>query len=554
MKVEIKGDRATVHTRPTPKLLAVLPSLEGQRRWLKAGGLSIAASGHNLDLLRSAFPDIDIESDSKGVCAAAEEFDEGLPPYEPKTAPYPHQVAALEKCRTKASFALFLEQGVGKSKVAIDRAGELHAEGRITGVLVVAKKGVHRQWIESQVPEHMGCEWRGHYWETPKVVPASSDDGQGLDWFAINFDGAKTPKGKAACLDFIDRHKGKVLIIADETQEIKNSRSARHKAMEELKRASASPYRLALTGTPIAKDLTDEWAQLKWLDERILGQRYVSAFRNEYCIMGGFEGRVVVGHKNIERFREKVDPFTFRATKDEIGILPKAYRRWDFSLTRDQKRAIVQIKQDLSYQLQTGEISSVANAAVAMSKVQQISNGFFTDEDGRRHQLMPPAKNPRLGALLECLAAYDGKAIVWARFREDIRLIAEALKAEGITFAEYHGGTPDKERAAAVESFLAPDGVRIFLSNPQAGGTGLNLQGGCNHAIYYSNGFNAIDRWQSEDRIHRIGTNGNVVYTDLACKGAIDYHILSNLKRKKGISDLALGDIAAWAKQEEEEL
>lgn len=552
IRVDITGDRATVHSRPTPRLLAILPRLEGQRKWLKAGGLSIAASGHNLDVLRSAFPGVCVERPGDGAVGAISEFDVGLPSYEPRTPPYPHQSAALEKARTKPAFAMFMEQGTGKTKVAIDRAGELYSEGKITGVLVVAKKGVHRQWIESQVPEHIGCDWKGSYWEASKIVPASAGSDCGLDWFAINFDGAKTPKGKSACLEFIDCHKGKLLIVADETQEIKNAHSARHKAMEELKRASASPYRMALTGTPIAKDLTDEWAQLKWLNEDILGQRYVSAFRNEYCLMGGFEGRVVVGHKNLERFRERVDPFTFRATKDELGILPKAYRKWVFSLSKAQKAAIIEIKQDLRYKLQTGEISTVANAAVAMTKVQQISNGFFVDEDGTHHLLMAPDKNPRLLAMLECLDAYEGKTIIWARFREDIRLIAKTLEAAGIGFAEYHGGTKDKDRTSAVESFLDPEGVRVFLSNPQAGGTGLNLQGGCNHAIYYSNGFNAIDRWQSEDRIHRIGTNGAVNYTDIVCKGAIDHHILSNLKRKKGISDLALGDIIAWAEQEEE--
>ena len=551
MRVEMTGERATVHARPTPKLLAILPSLEGQRKWLKGGGLSIAASEHNLDVLRSVFPDLCVER-PVAVAGAAEFFDEGLAPYTPKTKPYPHQNSALDKARTKSTFALFMEQGTGKTKVAIDRAGELYCSGRITGVLVVAKKGVHRQWIESQLPEHIGCDWKGHYWEAPNVRPASSDTGCGLQWFAINFDGAKTPKGKAACLEFADLHKGKLLIIADETQEIKNARSARHKAMEELKAASASPYRMALTGTPIAKDLTDEWAQLKWLNESILGQRYITAFRNEYCLMGGYEGRVVVGHKNIERFRERVDPFTFRATKDDLGILPKAYRKWAFSLLPAQKQAIAEIKQDLRLKLQSGDISTVANAAVAMTKVQQVSNGFFVDEDGAHHMVIPPARNPRLLALEECLDAYEGKTIIWARFRADIKMIAEMLGSAGTSFVEYHGGTPDKERAAAVESFLDPAGARIFLSNPQAGGTGLNLQGGCNHAIYYSNGFNAIDRWQSEDRIHRIGTNGVVAYTDLVCKGAIDHQILSNLKRKKGISDLALGDIVAWAQSEEE--
>lgn len=542
MRVTIKGKRAVVHTRATPKVLAILPRLEGKRSWLKKGGISITASKHNIDLLRESFGDLEIEGkDSEDVPS---EFDV-TSEYKPKTVPYEHQKRALEKMRSKAAFALFMEQGTGKTKVAIDRAGELWSSGAITGVLVVSKKGVHRQWIESEVPAHFGGEsWEGFAWKGNKwFLPDSIRLPGALKWFSINFDALRTPVGKRACMEFVWHHKGKVLIVADETQEIKNHRSQRHKALQEITKASGSPYRLALTGTPISKDLTDEWAQLKWLNEDILGIRYVSAFRNEYCIMGGYEGRVVVGHRNVDRFKAKVDPHSFRATKEEIGILPKGYRRWTFELTSKQKKAMIDIRRELEHELETGEIVSASNAAVAMSKIQQVSNGFMIDEDGEVHTLVPPEKNPRVLAMMEYLEAYQGKVVIWARFRRDIATIATALEGAGISHVEYHGGTSDSEREKAVQSFLDPGGARVFLSNPQAGGTGLNLQGLCSNALYYSNSYNAIERWQSEDRIHRIGTNGSVVYTDLVAKGSIDAAILNNLRRKKGISELALGDI-----------
>lgn len=541
MRITKKKERATVHTRATPKMLAVLPMIEGQRTWLTGGGLSIAATQHNFSILREAFGTIEIEvGETKEVLDAFDQPSE----YSFKTKPYPHQIEALKRMEDRAAFALFMEQGTGKTKVAIDRAGDLWSRGLITGVLVVAKKGVHRQWIESEVPAHFGGEWHGEFWPCRKMrLPDSVRTVGALKFFSINFDGAKTPKGKEACLEFVYHHKGRVLIVADETQEIKSHRSHRHKALEEIKKASCSPYRLALTGTPIAKDLTDEWSQLRWVNEDILGIRYISAFRNEYCIMGGFEGRVVIGHRNVERFKEKVDPHSFRATKDQLGILPKGYKRWTFDLHPKQKEAIKNIRKELEHQIDTGEIISAANAAVAMTKIQQASNGFMIDEDGEVHTLLPPDKNPRLLALMEYLEAYQGKTIIWARFRRDIAMIANALDEAGITFVEYHGGTSDNERAEGVKSFLDLGGARVFLSNPQAGGTGLNLQGLCSQAIYYSNSYNAVDRWQSEDRIHRIGTTGSVVYTDLVAKGSIDAAILTNLSRKKGISELALGDI-----------
>ena len=74
-------------------------------------------------------------------------------------------------------------------------------------------------------------------------------------------------------------------------------------------------------------------------------------------------------------------------------------------------------------------------------------------------------------------------------------------------------------------------------------GEGLNLQGLCHRAIYYSNSENSIARWQSEDRIHRIGIHKACTYTDIIAKGSRDAHILANLKKKKDLSQYVLGDI-----------
>ena len=540
MKITLAGDRAILEARPTPALLNVLPQLEGPRRWLKAGGLSLTPSEHNLALLGAALPGVVVLRPTE----AAQEWDlapeAGGRSFRPLTPPYAHQARALEAARLQRRFALFMEQGTGKTLVAIIRAGELWAQGAIDAVLVVAKNGVHKQWLLSQVPEHFGGDWCGTLYVAGKrPLPLGGADG--LKWFSINFDALKSKAGWSAAEAFCKRHHGRIMIIADETQEIKNSKSARFKAMMKIKQSSGAQHRMILTGTPIAKDMTDEWAQLKWLDESIIGIRYISAFRNEYCLMGGFEGKAVVGHKNVERFRERVGPFLFRATKDELDIPPKIYRRWRFDLEPKQKALLSEVRKEFFALLESGQEVSAATAAVSVIRAQQISNGFVVDDDGATTSIIPPDRNPRLIALREALSSFEGPAIVWCRCREDIRLVAETFKDFGVV--QYHGGTPDSERADAVQSWLAEGGPRLFVSNPQAGGTGLNLQGRCLHAIYYSNGYNAIDRWQSEDRIHRIGTKGAVTYYDLMARGGIDAGILSNLKRKGQISSLALGDI-----------
>ena len=286
MLLTIDGDQATLHTRMTPLIMLALPRIEGHRRWLKGGGLRLEATKHNIEVLRESGVDLEISDPKDGQGAAFSDSPVGSAPYKWRTKPFDHQTAALEKCGAQKHFALFMEQGTGKTKVAIDHAGTLWAAGRITAVLVVAPKGVHRQWIDGQLPEHSGTDFTAACWPL-KELPKNVRKGYDLKWLAINIDGAKTPRGMVMCEEFMEAHEGRVLMIVDESHMIKNARSKRWKAVKSLGRRAA--YRMMLTGTPIAKDLTEEWAQFKWLDENIIGIRYLTAFRNEYCIMGGFE-------------------------------------------------------------------------------------------------------------------------------------------------------------------------------------------------------------------------------------------------------------------------
>ena len=188
MIIEIRGDRAIVEPSPQTKidsmLFSIVGELEGARRWLANGGLSFDASGHNLDVLQRNFPDVDFVNATEP--AIQHEFDLGSTPttYKSKTVAYDHQSEAMNKMRNKTNFALFMEQGTGKTKCAIDRAGQLFVEGKITAMLVVSKKGVHRQWVDSEIPAHLGLDYDGTFWPTKnRQLPDE------LIQFDVGFDG-----------------------------------------------------------------------------------------------------------------------------------------------------------------------------------------------------------------------------------------------------------------------------------------------------------------------------------------------------------------------------
>ena len=65
--------------------------------------------------------------------------------YDFKTEPYAHQREIFEKSWGATNYALFLEMGTGKSKLAIDT------------VLIIAPKGVYANWTQKEIPLHLPC-------------------------------------------------------------------------------------------------------------------------------------------------------------------------------------------------------------------------------------------------------------------------------------------------------------------------------------------------------------------------------------------------------------
>ena len=149
-----------------------------------------------------------------------------------------------------------------------------------------------------------------------------------------------------------------------------------------------------------------------------------------------------------------------------------------------------------------------------------------------------------MDALLELLdQLVDRKVVIWCRFQYDVEQVAKTLGGYAKTCRIY-GPMTDSERYINKTRFIDNPDYKYLVATPDAAGRGLDgLQKGCSHAIYYSNSFNAIARWQSEDRIHRIGQHATASYFDLIARGSPDRAILKNLRAKKDLSSLVLDDM-----------
>ena len=75
--------------------------------------------------------------------------------YKFKTEPFDHQRKALEDSWSAEFYALFMEMGTGKSKVAIDTMGMLYEAKELGAVLIIAPKGVYDNWVKGEIPTHL---------------------------------------------------------------------------------------------------------------------------------------------------------------------------------------------------------------------------------------------------------------------------------------------------------------------------------------------------------------------------------------------------------------
>jgi SNF2 family DNA or RNA helicase len=470
--------------------------------------------------------------------------------YKFKTKPYEHQLLALSKSWNKREYAYFMEMGTGKSKVLIDNIAILYDKGGINGAIIVAPKGVYRNWSEKEIPAHMPEHVLKHVavWN-PSPTKAQKkelvklfESSQDLKILVINVEAFSTKKGVAFVEKFILAHNA--LIAVDESTTIKNPKAQRTKSL--LKLAINTKYRRILTGFPVTQSPLDLYSQCSFLSKQLLGFDSYYSFQNRYAKllnrkMGARSFRQVVGYQNLEELTKNVNEFSYRVLKKDCLDLPdKVYQRREVELTPEQKKVYKELKEYAMAELDSHEIVSVTSVLTQILRLHQVVCGFVKHDNGEEVEI----KNNRLDELINILQEVQGKTIIWANYRYDIRRILETL--HNITGTEsvatYYGETPDEERQEVIRRFQDPNSpLQYLISNVQTGGYGITLTEASN-VIYYSNNYDLEKRLQSEDRAHRIGQTNKVTYIDLISKGTVDEKIVKALRNKLSLAQEVLGD------------
>lgn len=488
-----------------------------------------------------------------------------------KTIGMKHQLQALRRMNGRDSYALFMEQGTGKTWTLLADAERLFASGKIDAMLVIAPKGVHTNWVRREIPAHMDCPVIARAWKSGATKrqlayidevrePRQTDEPLPLRILAINIDALNTEAGFVYARRFLNATRA--MLAIDESSRIKNPSSGRTQAIMRL--AHLADIKRIATGTPINNAPMDLFAQMEFLESGLLGTTSYRSFVSEYADLVSSSSPLIMNMarrnpraahaqivaknddgtprwRNLDKLQKMLEPHSFRVLKKDCLDLPeKIYQQVYFELAPAQQRAYELLRDDLRIEsdaIAPAEMMTVS-ALAALVKLQQITSGFVITP--QRDIMYVGDGNPRLDALLDLIEDAQGKIIVWARFKEELRAIAAALTKAGRVVVEYHGDVKDADRDRAVDEFQS-GAADVFVGQPQSGGIGLTLTA-AQTVIYYSNDYNSETRKQSEDRAHRIGTKTNVVYIDLVATGTVDESISRSLQRKSELAAAILGD------------
>jgi SNF2 family DNA or RNA helicase len=468
---------------------------------------------------------------------------------------YDHQkIMATVACELDGC-AFLCEMGTGKTRAAIAAAQHLLREGKVDLVLVVCPKGVMNTW-EREVRQWSRLEavqLRGTGREVARLLGSVAGGFLGgPKVFVVNYDKISSLKD-----DFVRLLRSKrVLIVLDEMHKIKNPQAQWTQACMELARHAS--YRLGMTGTPIANGAYDIWSQWYFVDLGVtFGANFVQ-FRREFFQEYAWSWTVDPRDGTHDEIGTRIQLRGLRYRKEDcLDLPPKSFETIEVEMTREQKAAYEQMRDELIAWLrgqgasepadadedqdepvEGGNVASAANQLVAMMRLTQITSGFVKTEAGTIHAFTPNPKLDKCDELVREIHGTGRSVIVWAVYRADIEAMMQRfadlspVRIDGTQ----QGTRGDFERAEAERRFQAGES-RLLIGNPAAGGVGLNLQR-ASTAIYYSQGYSHIARAQSEDRCHRSGSemHQRITYIDLVCEDSIDQTVQGILEGKKEVA------------------
>lgn len=432
--------------------------------------------------------------------------------------------------------AIFHEQGLGKTKIAIDTILYWLENKLIDTVLIVTKKQLIANWVS---------EFKEHTFIKPSILTSNKVE----NFYVFNGANRVVLTNFEVISSELDRFKlflktREVAIIIDESAKLKNPDSNITKNLFELSKLFKK--RIIMTGTPVANRPFDIWAQIYFLDSgKSLGDSFVN-FRKHTDLSNQLNFDVDLAsefEECIESIYAKISSFTVRETKKSgvIHLPDKVYIKRIVNFELNQQKMYEKVKNEMTILIHIEEKTVIDDSTAILKRllrlVQITSNPRLIDELYGEIS----GKEKELDILIREILSRNEKCIVWSIFIDNINYFNNKYRMLGSV--KVHGSMKMDDRVKSIDRFKNDPNINILFATPASSKEGLTLTV-ANNVIFYDRGFSLDDYLQAQDRIHRISQNKICNIYNLIMSNSIDEWVDILLKSKENAAHLTQGDIS----------
>lgn len=568
------------------------------RVWLPGKDAVVRARSRDLSPLDAVQPTIDQILHTAAAAKLLDALEDNLllAPIQSSVVPLPHQLYALNRAmsRDKIRYLFADEVGLGKTIEAGLVLRELKLRGMARRILVVAPKGLVRQW-QAEMRLHFGehlqyiepaelsafRQWRSdeeNLWRLHEQVICSLDSVKPLEsrrgWSLEQL----STYNRERFEDLISASWD--LVIIDEAHRMGGSTDqvARYKLGAAL--AEAAPYLLLLSATP-HQGKTDQFHRLMQLldrdtfpDESSVSSERVRPFvvRTEKRVAIDAEGKPLFKprmtrlhpvawhdrHVSQQKLYEAVTDYVrhgynqaMAAKQRHIGFLMILMQRLVTSSTAairatlEKRQALLDQPQLQPSLFETADVDEWAELDGQTQVDLAIQAKGWEMEKAEVETLLELARateaqgtDAKAEALLELIYKLQQeendpelKVLVFTEFVPTQAMLTEFLESRGFSVATLNGSMDLEARSRAQQSFSRD--TRILIST-DAGGEGLNLQF-CHVIVNFDMPWNPMRVEQRIGRVDRIGQPHVVRAINFVLDDTVEHRVREVLEEKLAV-------------------
>lgn len=320
-------------------------------------------------------------------------------------------------------------------------------------------------------------------------------------------------------------------LLLDEAQFVKNHQSKAHVCARRLR----TPFKLAITGTPMENNLMELWSLLSITAPGLFPSpsRFADYYRKPI--------EADADADRLAQLRRRIRPFMLRRTKGEVAsdlpekqeqvleldLHPRHRKVYDMHLARERQKVLGLIEDMNANRFEIFR---------SLTMLRQLSLDASLYD--KKYDSVPSTKLDALLELLEDTVAEGHRTLIFSQFTQYLGKARDRLDAAGISYSYLDGKT--RNRAKAIRDFKEGTSS-VFLISLKAGGFGLNLTE-ADYVILLDPWWNPATEAQAVDRVHRIGQTKNVMVYRLVSKDTIEEKVMALKATKAALFESVMTD------------